>query len=377
MHNLKKYIPRLNLRQAWLFMGLLMSMLCLGPNVNADDAAALSSLQNWLGISQAAQADFAFGNRGRGRGLIAGRDFAKGEEIMRIPQRYLFTVSKAKQHPKAKLVSKVWDQVHGNSIISWALSWGLDAFWQPYLDLMPNLDDCALLFTQAEREKYIKPLSFYTKYEQWRSGVVADYHRLCAALPAEEREGLPTEETFLRNRALAASRVFSVAAPGKSEAGLVPYVDLLNHDVPENCTWGYNDKEKAFLVTCTKPIKAGEEVLDTYGRKSNVHMWFFYGFTLPTHPNHTVNIPSTRQALTKKMADLAGLIAKARQEQLPAKILPLLSLWEHEHKVLAAAYKKLPLWKKIQPKHCLMLVGFLLLLVLLYWQRRQRSRKRR
>ena len=79
MHNLKNYIPRLNLRQAWLFMGLLMSMLYVGPNAKADDAAALSRLQNWLGISQAAQADFAFGNRGRGRGLIAGRDFAQGE----------------------------------------------------------------------------------------------------------------------------------------------------------------------------------------------------------------------------------------------------------------------------------------------------------
>ena len=168
MNNLKKYIPRLNPRQAWLFMGLLMGMLCLGPKAKADDAAALSSLQNWLSISQAAQADFAFGNRGRGRGLIAGRDFAQGEEIMRIPQRYLFTVSKAKQHPKAKLVSKVWDQVEDNSIIAWALSWGLDAFWQPYLDIMPNFDDSHLLFTQAEREKYLKPLSFYEMHEVYR-----------------------------------------------------------------------------------------------------------------------------------------------------------------------------------------------------------------
>ena len=181
----------------------------------------------------------------------------------------------------------------------------------------------------------------------------------------------------MRNCALAISRVLSLNK-ATDEVTLSPYVDLMNYDVPENCTWGYNDKEKAFLVTCTRPIKAGEEVLTVYGRtKTNYKMWRNYGFTHPEHPNHRVDIPSTRQALTKKMADLAGLIAKARQEQLPAKILPLLSLWEHEHKVLAAAYKKLPLWKKIQPKHCLMLVGFLLLLVLLYWQRRQRSRKRR
>jgi len=99
--------------------------------------------------------------------------------------------------------------------------------------------------------------------------------------------------TFFRARLCILSRVFFTT----ETSTLVPFADLFNHDVEiknrkPGVVWGYDAEKRAMVVTASRAHEPGEELLDSYGPRSNVLLYRTYGFTSPPHlePHWSFNI---------------------------------------------------------------------------------------
>ena len=53
---------------------------------------------------------------------------------------------------------------------------------------------------------------------------------------------------------------------------------MINHGEPGNCEWYYDDQKNAFIISATQDIKKNEEVVVSYGQKSNTKYFIQYGF---------------------------------------------------------------------------------------------------
>ena len=61
---------------------------------------------------------------------------------------------------------------------------------------------------------------------------------------------------------------------------LVPFADLLNHRRPRQTQWFFDDEKDAFIVQAVEDINIGQEIFDSYGKKTNYRFLLNYGFTL-------------------------------------------------------------------------------------------------
>jgi histone-lysine N-methyltransferase SETD3 len=78
-----------------------------------------------------------------------------------------------------------------------------------------------------------------------------------------------------------ASRAFSIEEAGRNLRALVPGADMLDHRLPAETKWGYDERAKVFRMTALRDFQAGEIVHDSYGSKSNRRLLVYYGFTDP------------------------------------------------------------------------------------------------
>merc|ERR1712226_1023150 len=80
---------------------------------------------------------------------------------------------------------------------------------------------------------------------------------------------------YCKARLCILSRVFQ----SSSSSTLVPLIDLINHSHDPGCQWFWSVEKNAMVITATREHKAGEELLDSYGSRSNVLYYRTYGFT--------------------------------------------------------------------------------------------------
>lgn len=53
---------------------------------------------------------------------------------------------------------------------------------------------------------------------------------------------------------------------------------MINHSRPRQTTWEYNQEEDAFIITALTKLYAGNQIMDSYGRRDNRRLFFCYGF---------------------------------------------------------------------------------------------------
>eukprot|EP00468_Gymnochlora_sp_CCMP2014_P014130 CAMPEP_0167769228 /NCGR_PEP_ID=MMETSP0110_2-20121227/17181_1 /TAXON_ID=629695 /ORGANISM="Gymnochlora sp., Strain CCMP2014" /LENGTH=362 /DNA_ID=CAMNT_0007658139 /DNA_START=887 /DNA_END=1973 /DNA_ORIENTATION=+ len=109
-------------------------------------------------------------------------------------------------------------------------------------------------------------------------------------------------EEFVWARLCIITRIFGVYANGVKTDGLVPYADMLNHKLPRETSWCYDDEKRGFTITTVKPITIGEEVFDSYGRKCNHRFFVNYGFALTENPDNEAVL---KIIFDEKKSDLA------------------------------------------------------------------------
>ena len=67
---------------------------------------------------------------------------------------------------------------------------------------------------------------------------------------------------------------------------MVPLADMLNTGWEFNTRWSYSQSRDGFVVEATKDISSGEELLDTYGHKTNAEYFMNYAFILLDKEGH-------------------------------------------------------------------------------------------
>jgi histone-lysine N-methyltransferase SETD3 len=104
-----------------------------------------------------------------------------------------------------------------------------------------------------------------------------DYLKLCEYIPLFNQF---TFDEFMEARMIISSRIFGISINNNKTDVLVPYADLLNHKRPRQTQWYYDDKLESFVIQATEDIKEGNEIFDSYGRKTNARFLLNYGFCL-------------------------------------------------------------------------------------------------
>jgi FKBP-type peptidyl-prolyl cis-trans isomerase len=311
------------------------------PKSLSPEERRWQSFMDWVAASGGSVDAVRLADCGDGlRGLKATRDLARGEEIIRIPRSIIIDVARAEASP----VSGVWRQ-HGDASVSIpgyikiALAVlleqrrGAESDVAPYLEMLPSQEDferdggpaamwsdeelalteCGKLVDAAKRRREQSrgdghpALTTEALAATWR-----DLELSGAAPSADELSWAVTAVT---------SRAYGVGSPAPGappESGLVPVVDMANHDgrYPQHTAKGLEEDGNSFVVLATEAIKRNTQVCLTYGDLSNFYLLPQFGFVLPelgpptdhalVDCAHVVKYASEADGGSEKLAGLAA-----------------------------------------------------------------------
>ena len=104
-----------------------------------------------------------------------------------------------------------------------------------------------------------------------------DYNKLCEYIPNFKQFKF---NKFKEARVLISSRIFGISINQNKTDVLAPFADLLNHKRPRQTQWYYDDNLESFVIQAIENIKQGDEIFDSYGKKTNARFLLNYGFCL-------------------------------------------------------------------------------------------------
>ncbi len=166
-----------------------------------------------------------------------------------------------------------------HSLLSaWLLAEQADpaSFWQPYLQVLPRRFDHIPLFFPKHLRAPLAGTYAEHLLNQRHIKIEDDYRALCAGDPSFARFTL---QQFQWAMTVTASRCFALHQAGQPQVlGLVPLLDLFNHQHQPNQRWCYDNDRDAFTLTSADPIATGETLSISYGRKNDLRFWLHYGF---------------------------------------------------------------------------------------------------
>ncbi|CAG5116399.1 unnamed protein product, partial [Candidula unifasciata] len=252
-------------------------------------------------------------------GMVAAEDIAEGYCLFQVRRSSLLMPANT---DIATLISK--DQVKLSATNQWvplliSLMYEQNCTssrWRPYLDLVPDFEalDLPLFWESSEVEKYLKGTGVDLAVERDLRMIESDYNNL--VLPFFQRHEdhikLQRKDFEFFKKMVAFVMAYSFTEPqGGNQGGddddsedeegpvtsapmMVPVADILNHVTNNNAKLTFG-KEALKMVT-TRAIKKGEEIYNTYGQVSNLHLMHMYGFAepFPDNVNDVVEIPVTR-----------------------------------------------------------------------------------
>lgn len=266
------------------------------------------------------------------RGVVATRDFARGEEIFVIPRdTCILDEERADKSP----VGRVWADAAGD--VPACVRVGLlvlfldatDDTWRPALGMLPSRADfdadggpmelwspaevAACDCGQLQREVARRQESLRQLYDEvigpgWRAAAAADATSALARVPVPSFERVQWATVATTSRAYGEGE----AGAGRSSM-LVPGVDLCNHDCPERANtvkglspWGQ------FVVLASQDISSGEEVFISYGNMPNRLLLQQFGFMLDRAVATDVAVVEVDEDVRQRLpADATGLLRDA------------------------------------------------------------------
>ncbi|GFO16382.1 N-lysine methyltransferase setd6-like [Plakobranchus ocellatus] len=202
-----------------------------------------------------------------------------------------------------------------------------DSKWVPYLALAPDSEaiDLPMFWEKTEVEKLLKGTGVDKAVERDLKMIEVDFSHLVLPFFQNAEGTIRTEAINLESfkRMVAFVMAYSFTEPackststsennGEGEQNdsdededengnektlppmMVPMADMLNHITKHNAKLTFGTE--ALKMVTTRAIKKGEEIFNTYGQVSNLHLMHMYGFAEP-YPNNTndvVEIPVHR-----------------------------------------------------------------------------------
>lgn len=182
---------------------------------------------------------------------------------------------------------------------------GKDSFWHPYISTLPQPDSISSWslppFWPDEDFQFLEGTNAAVAAQEIQNNTKRDYKEARKILKEEGFENWQDYTRHLFNWAFSifASRSFrpSLVTPATVQerelpgniriddfSMLLPVYDIINHDMKANVSWEVDDQSGA-SETCRfitfDSYKPGDQVFNTYGKKTNSELLLSYGFMLP------------------------------------------------------------------------------------------------
>ena len=207
------------------------------------------------------------------RGVIAKSDIVKNEIIMKIPKCCLITLEDAFETKYGKKIEKfMYNELNSPKhclLSSFLLYEENNPRYKYYFDLFPkNFSNFPVFYTKEELE-YLKGSPFLNQILEKKQEMKNDYIKLCEYIPNFKQFKF---SKFKEARVLISSRIFGIAINNNKTDALAPFADLLNHRRPRQTQWYYDDNLESFIIQAIDNIKQGNEIFDSYGKKTNARL---------------------------------------------------------------------------------------------------------
>lgn len=183
---------------------------------------------------------------------------------------------------------------------------GKDSFWYPYISTLPQPDSISSWslppFWPAEDFQFLEGTNAAVAAREIQANAKRDFKDARRILKEEEYENWQDYTRHLFNWAFSifASRSFrpSLVTPTSVRerelpknigiddfSMLLPVYDIINHDPKASVQWTVDteggDTSEACRFVTFDSYKPGEQVFNTYGKKTNSELLLSYGFMLP------------------------------------------------------------------------------------------------
>lgn len=245
--------------------------------------------------------------------------------ILYVPHKYVMTseVAKASKIGKHIIASPVELRSKHSYLASYLLQEkhkGKESFWYPYLAVLPEKYANMPLFFDEDMLALLKGSFSLQKIADRIDSLRREYDNIRRAVPAFSQF---THEEFVWARLVVITRIFGLVIKGNKTDGLAPYADMLNHKVPKETSWTFDDNRYGLIITSLKTIQRGEQVFDSYGRKCNSRFFVNYGFALDDNEDNEavirVELPANDAHKDMKQRFLGGAKYSRREFQIPGR----------------------------------------------------------
>lgn len=242
----------------------------------------LQRLRSWLKSAGADCEAIDVRDEGNGeRGLCARSTVPAGTAALRIPAPLLITLETARASNIGRAIADRGVALGSPfSEIAAFLIQELDnpgSVWKPFLETLPaSFANVPVYFTPDEMD--LLQGSFVRRtVQQRRAALRAEHERLRTNVAAFADVGY---DRFLWAWTAVATRNFEIEVNGGKTAAMVPLADILNHRMPPETHWNYDEESRAFVLTAMRGFAAGEPLHTSYGAKGNSRLLLNYGFCL-------------------------------------------------------------------------------------------------
>lgn len=223
-----------------------------------------------------------------GRAVVAGRDIARGEVLLRVVGPQLLTMGTCRNHSGAVLAlaeaeaSGVLAYVSPHTRLALHVleerARGAASPFSEYLAALPAAYNIPAL-TRATDSGPLSTTSLARRARHHRADLEAQHADVVKVLGA----AAPSLADFLWARAAIGSRVFDGhriqgLERGEGEA-MVPLGDMLNHAQGEARNIDVEPGSQGYGFRANRDLSAGEQLLMSYGRNSAGEWLLHYGFT--------------------------------------------------------------------------------------------------
>ncbi len=205
----------------------------------------------------------------------------QGDCIVKIPARCIITAETVTRYAWGRSLAQRWRGRWSDHVALSVFLLGQvvepDPWWAPYVWLLPDRYAHLPLFFTQEELGYLAGSTIPRVTERRRRAFHEEFAQIAALEPMIGRLGIGF---YWRARATVLSRSFALQAKAESKQALVPMADLFNHSIPPQIKWRFADSGQSFSMTCASAASAGQQLHDSYGRKSNTRLLQNYGFVL-------------------------------------------------------------------------------------------------
>ena len=221
-----------------------------------------------------------------GRGLIARKDVPQGENIVRIPGKLIMTKEAAQRVLGKQVVPDALNEYLALALLLMSeRAKGPASFWAAYIDLLPTTEEVGQTWTWGEDDlNMLTGSSVLDATQSLRSKVQAEYKMIIEEIvkPNGLDESAYTFEVFEWAMSMLFSRAIDLREVG--QLALVPYADLLNHS-PYAASYFFYEQvplspEREVCLYADRAYAKNDQVLISYGQKSNAELLLLYGFVI-------------------------------------------------------------------------------------------------